>query len=215
MKNALIPGIALAVLVSAASAGQATIYVPAPAPAPCPEPCPYTMEVGFKYGFANADIFRGPSDNINTYGGDLTLVYNINENHSLNLRGGYTFGDTVHRPFNLRHETDLHTFYLMPGYRYTHIINEKWSAYIGANVGAANLSVKDNLRGPDVHLTAHNSEYGFGYSGEVGLRYRICETRELFLAYEFFGSTANPRVGNIATERQTYNVIRTGMSFKF
>ncbi len=214
MKKALIAGLALASLTSVAVAGQPTVYT-APAPAPCKAPCPYTIELGAKYGFASADIFRGFSDNINTYGGDITLVYHMNPCHSVNLRGGYTFGDTTVWENGARHETDLHTFYLMPGYRYTHAINEKWAAYIGANAGAANLSVKDNLRGNDFHRKDHNSEYGFAYSGEVGLRYRLCEARELFLAYEFFGSTARPGVRDGHTKRQTYNVVRTGMSFKF
>ncbi len=215
MKKALIASLALAYLTSLANAGQPVI-APAPAPAPCPPPpCPYTIEVGAKFGFANSDIFRGYSKELNTYGGDLTLGYRINQHHSLNLRGGYTYGDASVWQYDMQRKTKLHTFYLMPGYRYTHAFNECWSAYIGANAGAANLSVKDHFRGNDFRYSQHNSEYGFAYSGEVGVRYRLCEASELFLAYEFFGSTANPRVGLSSTHRQTYNVVRTGMSFKF
>ncbi len=214
MKKALIPGLTLAFLTSVAHAGQPTIYT-APAPAPCQKPCPYSIELGAKYGFANTDIFRGYSKEIDTYGGDITGVYHFNKCHSMNLRFGYPFGDTTLRYDGTRHETDLHTFYLMPGYRFTHAINEKWSAYIGANAGVANLSVKDNLRGEDFIRHDHNSEYGFAYSGEIGLRYQVCENSDLFLAYEFFGSTAHPNVRDGNTKKQTYNVVRTGMSFRF
>ncbi len=214
MKKALIAGIALASLTSIATAGQPTPVI-CPAPAPCPAPSPYSFELAAKYGFATTDIFRGVSDNVDTYGGDLTFVNRLNEHHSINLRGGYTYGHDSYSMFDATHKINLHTFYLMPGYRYTHAFNPRWSGYIGANVGAANLSVKDNLRARDFQRKDHNSEYGFAYSGEVGLRYRLCEVSELFLAYEFFGSTANPSVRDGSTKKQTYNVVRTGMSFRF
>ncbi len=215
MKKALLAGLALASLTSIATAGQTTTVYPAPAAAPCPATCPWTTELGFKYGFANSDIFRGFSDSVDTYGGDLTFVYHVDPHHSFNLRGGYTYGHDSYSIYNAAHKINLHTFYLMPGYRYTHTFNERWLGYIGANVGAANLSLKDNLRGEDFQRKDHNSEYGLAYSGEVGLRYRLCETKELFLAYEFFGSNATPSVRDGSTKKQTYNVVRTGMSFKF
>ncbi len=215
MKNAFLAGIALASLTSIAAAGQPTAIYPAPAPAPCPEPCPYSWELGAKYGFANANIFRGFSKQIDTYGGDLTFVYHINKCHSFNLRGGYTYGHDSYNWFDADRKINLHTFYLMPGYRYTHAFNDKWSAYLGANAGAANLSVKDNIRGNDYQSKAHNSGYGFAYSGEIGLRYRLCESSDIFLAYEFFGSTASPNVRATKTKKQTYNAVRTGVSFRF
>ncbi len=213
MKKTLIAGLALASLTSLATAGQpTTIY---PAPAPCTTPCPYSWELAAKYGFATSDIYRGVSDSVDTYGGDLTFVYHMNKCHSINLRGGCTYGHDAHSLYDATRKVNLHTFYLMPGYRYTHALNDKWSAYLGGNVGAANLSVKDNLRGDFFHRKDHNSEYGFAYSGEVGLRYSLCENSELFLAYEFFGSTARPGVRDGHTKRQTYNVVRTGVSFQF
>ncbi len=215
MKQALIAGLALASLTSIATAGQPTPIYPAPAPAPCATPCPYTIELGAKYGFATTDIFRGFSDNVDTYGGDITLVYHINKCHAFNLRGGYTYGHDSYSVNDATRKVNLHTFYLMPGYRYTHALNDNWSAYIGANAGAANLSLKDNLRGERFQRKDHNSDYGFAYSGEVGLRYRLCDASELFLAYEFFGSTANPGVRDGHTKKQTYNVVRTGVSFQF
>ncbi len=213
MKKALLAlGIALAAQPSLA--GQAVIY-PTPAPAPCPEPCPYSVEIGGKYGFANSDLFRGGSSSADTYGGDLTVVYHFNPCHSINLRGGYTYGHASDRFFDAHHKTNLHTFYLMPGYRYTHSLGGNWSFFIGGNAGAANLSVKDKLNTSIFRIGDHASEYGFAYSGEAGLRYRICEASELFVAYEFFGSTASPSVSEGSMHKQTYNVVRAGMSFKF
>ncbi len=212
MKKTLILALGLATL--PAIAGTPQPYQ-APAPAPCPKPNPYSLEIAAKYGFATDDIFHGNSDNVDTYGGDITGVYHMDKNNSINLRFGYTFGHDSYSIADGSRKVNLHTFYLMPGYRYTHEFNENWAGYIGGNIGAANLSVKDNLRGRDFHRKDHNSEYGFAYSGEVGLRYRICDTKELFLAYEFFGSNATPSVRDGNMHKQNYNVVRTGMSFKF
>ncbi len=211
MKKALILALGLATLPT--MAGVQTVVYTQPAPAACASP--YTFELGALYAFANDNVFRGGNKSVDVYGGDLTAVYHVNLNHSFNLRLGYTFGDGVDRSYGLRRETDLHTFSLLPGYRYTHAFNDKWSMYIGANIGVANVSAKDNLRGSDVQFHDHNSEYGFAYSAEAGLRYRLCENSEVFVAYQFYGSNATPSTFGNSMHKQTYNAVRTGVSFKF
>ncbi len=205
MNKALILALGLATLPSMAGV-QAIVYTQ-PAPAPCPSP--YTFEVGALYGFANKSLTPG-GKKTDVYGGDFTAVYNMDQQNSLNLRLGYTFGDGTSRYDNLRRETDIHTFSLMPGYRYTHAINENWASYIGFNLGVANVSVKDNLRGDGFAAHAHDSEYGFAYSAEAGLRYKLCENSQWFLAYQFYGSNADPGI-----RKQNYHAVRTGVSFKF
>ncbi len=217
MNKAIIP--ALLLTLGTAMAGEPTVTYVAPAPQPQKE-CPLTFELAGVYAFANRSIFNyGPGKEIDVYGGDITAVHKMDKNNSLNLRLGYSFGDKAAYAYGYKYETDVHSFYLMPGYRYTHALTDKTSLYLGANIGVTNLSVKDHVRGPLGTASSHNSEYGFGYSGEIGLRYAISENCELFAAYEFVGSTASPRIqyngASFGTRDQTYHAIRAGASFRF
>ncbi len=219
MKKTLI--LALAAIAAPAFAGQESIVYVAPTPTPAPAPCPITWEVGAFYGFANHDIYKGGyCKDIDIYGADLTAVYALDDSNSVNLRFGYAFGDENDpdsRNAGEKWEIDTHTFALMPGYRYTHAINDSWSAYIGANVGVANLSIKDHYRGDGDVWSEHDSAWGFAYSAEVGLRYEVCENCDIFAAYEFMGSTAKPSLyeGECKARNQSYNTIRVGVGLKF
>ncbi len=219
MNKALIATLLLST--SPAMAGQ-PLTCSTPPPAPPAKDCPLTLELAAVYAFANSDILShgsGAEKDIDLYGGDITAVYALNERHSANLRFGYAFGDEVNRFYGTRYETDVHNFYLMPGYRYTHAINDRTDAYFGVNVGIANLSIKTQERDAFGTSSDHNSAYGFAYSAEVGLRYKINENCTVFAAYEFCGSTATPdirfrdsiRSGN----NQSYNAVRAGASFRF
>ncbi len=229
MKKSLI--LALSLAVAPVFAGEAPL---APAivttPAPVAASHPIALEVAGFYGFANNDIYRhgeGSVKDIDIAGADITGVYTVDKNHSVNLRFGYAFGDEQEpsaRLMGMKWETDVHSFFLMPGYRYTHAINEKWSAYAGVNVGIASVSVKDMIRDEGGSRHAHDSDYGFAYSGELGLRYKLTENCELFGAYQFLGSAANPRVKydmgdgeseTLPVRQQSYNCFRAGVSVKF
>ncbi len=219
MNKALIP--ALLLTLGTAMAGQPVITCTAPAPQPKRE-CPLTMELAAVYAFANNDILShgsGAEKAIDIYGGDLTVVKKMDENSSVNLRFGYGFGDEVNRYYGTKYEIDVHNFYLMPGYRYTHALDEETSLYFGVNLGVANLSLKGHERGEWGSRSDHDSAYGLAYSAEVGLRYRICEDCEVFAAYEFCGSTASPDLStrgyNQSANKQSYNAVRAGMNFRF
>lgn len=185
---------------------------------------PYSIEAAVSYNFAARDIFRfgdfkGPR--VDTLGADITGMYTVNENSSFNLRFGFATGeDSKNYDEFYKLRARVNNFYLMPGYRYTHRMGEYVFGFIGANVGVINQSVKlrAELLG-DVDK-GHGSEYGFAYSAEAGFRYEISKHFDVFVAYQFFGSTAE--VGgsrhddNIASMRsQLYHSVRAGLSFDF
>lgn len=187
---------------------------------------PYSIEAAISYNFAARNIFKvydvtGPK--VDTIGVDITGVYTVDENSSYNLRFGFMTGSdsrTYDNFFRLR--ARVNDFFLMPGYRYTHHIDENFAAYIGANIGVINQSVKMKFSAFDEYARAHGSDYGFAYSGEVGMRYSVSKDFDIFVAYQFFGSTAEVGRSNsygddfgIKTRSQIYHGIRAGVSFDF
>lgn len=220
--------IAVMALACAAPVWAGTAEVAAPAPAPAVNP--WSVEIGVGYNFAGRDLIRhseGEEEAINTLGVDLTGVYALNKSNALTLRFGYSFGDEMDadaRTWGVHRETDVHTFALLPGYRYTRAVTEKLSAFAGVNVGMANMSVKDHWRwyeDGEVQGT-HDSGWGIAYSAEVGVRYALCPRAELFAAYQFSGNTARVKLQDewadepyAKTHRQFYNGVRTGVSIKF
>ncbi len=232
MKKSLILALALAAPVFA---GDPVVAPPPTVYAPAPTCGPWALEAAAVYGFAMEDVYDGlVSKDIDVYGADLTLVYALNDNHSVNLRFGYTFGDECVQGTDLdggftRWETDIHTFTLMPGYRYTHALNEKWSLYGGANLGVANVSVKDSWSatwqdGNGLRNKAHDSDWGLAWSLEVGAQYNITPCWYLFATYGLAGSTAETKPlytweggwkEGDETDQLWYQVIRLGVGAKF
>lgn len=187
---------------------------------------PYSIEAAVSYNFAARDIYRigdlnGPK--VDTLGVDITGMYTVTTNSSFNLRFGFATGadDTRYEDiFKIR--ARVNNFYLMPGYRYTHPMGEYLSGFIGVNIGVINQSIKLKVTDFEDESRAHGSDYGFAYSAEAGLRYKLSKHFDVFLAYQFFGSTAE--VGgshhrdddDIAKMRsQLYHCVRAGVSFDF
>lgn len=194
-----------------AMAGEpAPIVTPAPAPAPS---CPLTLEVAGVYKSAAKELLSyGPAKEIDVMGADLTLVKPICGNSAVTLRFGYNFGDEAQRGvFGGTEEVDVHSFYLMPGYRYTHALTEKTSLYGAVNAGIANTSFKYKFDDAEEIDKWHDSDWGFIATLELGVRYQLCEKTELFAAYEF---TANYAKSD-GCDEQTYNGVRVGVGFKF
>lgn len=196
----------------------APVITPAPAAAPT---C--SVEIGVSNNWAARDILKpGHSGHVDTIGTDITLVHAFNEHHAVDLRFGYAWGHGCAH-FNsedseLRYRS--HTFSLMPGYRFTTALTDKVSAFVGANVGVVNSSLKGAAIVSDIaRVKGHDSDWGFGYSAEVGLRYALCETMDLFVAYQFSGNTARPKLrdeGAVeSAKRQVYHGVRAGVGIKF
>lgn len=182
---------------------------------------PYSIELAATYNFAARDMVKvaGNGPKVDTLGADITGVYTVNENSAWNLRFGFVTGsDDVGQYDLLKTDVRVNNFYLMPGYRYTHHMSENVSGFLGVNIGVINESIKVKFAAPNFRERMHGSEFGFAYSAEAGLRYEISRNFDVFLAYQFFGSTAEPGVNSVrgsSTRSQLYHCIRGGVSFDF
>lgn len=232
MKKAIILA---AMLALPTFAGQKVIVQPAPVPAPAPAVCPVSLEIGAFYAWNQPHILRGTHKQVGTIGGDITGVYNLDENQAVTLRLGYSWGGEKWAIpgedwgeegwWGGSEKVRLHTFSLMPGYRYTDAITEQVSWYVGANVGVANASYKLTGYGEGEfmevgHFTDkqcdHKSGWGFAYSAEVGLRYALTEQLDVFCAYQFTGNTVSPKFDGFRfSHRQYAHGIRAGVGIKF
>ena len=175
MKKVVFAAMALGLPVMAGE--PAPIVTPAPAPS-----CPLTLEVAGVYKSAAKEMLNvGPAKEIDVMGADLTLVKPICEKSAVTLRFGYNFGDEAQRGvYYGTEEVDVHSFYLMPGYRYTHALTEKTSLYGAVNAGIANTSVKYKYDDAAGIVKDHDSDWGFISTVELGVRYQLCEKTELF-----------------------------------
>ena len=228
MKLKLTVAALAAMLTVPAMAGTPDV-VPTPAPEPAPAAEPVTIEIGASYGFATKDIVDWPfigmgGKKVHMLGGDITSVYSIDENNAATLRLGYGTGASskTSAVYNERERYRLHTFALMPGYRYSIKADDALTCYVGVSAGVTNSSLKyketDLVDGS--RWTAHGSEWGFGYSAEIGASYAISEGVSVFLAYEFSGNSARPKftyytLDTISANQQVYHTIRAGVSCQF
>lgn len=235
MKTAFITALALGTV---AFAGEKSAPV-AIAPAPAAPVHTWAVELGAQYNWGLGKFMKNSvvnkKNHINTVGGDITGVYNLDENQAVTLRFGYTYGSDkfafsggsegcIVLP-NGHIKERLHTFSLMPGYRYTYAINDKWSVYAGANIGvsAEKAYMKETVnldRRSSISGAAHKSAWGFAYSVEVGAKYAINENWGAFAALSFSGNTAKPNlkydgysVGKVRA--QQYLGVRAGVSYSF
>ncbi|MDO4954109.1 MAG: outer membrane beta-barrel protein [Akkermansia sp.] len=204
-------------------AGQKVIVNQAPvAPVAAPAVAsPWSIDLAATYTWGVPDIFMyndGHCKEIKSIGADITGVYAIDENNAVTLRFGYTWGG---EKFACGEEwwekSRIHTFSLMPGYRYTRPICDQLSWFVGANVGIANASYKDSSY-VEHHraYSGHKSGWGFAYSAEVGLRYELTESLDVFCAYQYGGNTASPKDEGVrAFHRQHGHQARVGVGIKF
>lgn len=93
MKKTLI-ALALAV---PAMAGTISPVVVAPnpetVPAPVVTPSPWAVEIGGVYRWAAKDIAKGADEDVDVWGGEITGIYKLTENHAITLRFGYHGGE--------------------------------------------------------------------------------------------------------------------------
>ena len=203
-------------------AGQKVIVNQAPvAPVAPAVASPWSIELATTYTWGVPDIFQyvSPCKEIKSIGADITGVYAIDEHQAVTLRFGYTWGG---EKFAWGGDGDwlkirIHTFSLMPGYRYTDAITDKLSWFVGANIGIANASYKDSSYYENARLgTFHKAAWGFAYSAEVGLRYELTESLDVFCAYQYGGNTASPKDEGVRfAHRQHGHQARVGVGIKF
>ncbi len=226
---------------SAVTAGESikiTVVEPAPAltPAVAASTEGWYAEVAAFVGSSNQDIATSPyasapmPERVDIIGGDLTVGYNLDAQNAIQLRFGYGFGRDMNSSGSAetgmdKNTMDVHTFTLMPGYRYTYKMDDSWSIYGAVHAGIANQSLKFETEAIEVnryhHERDHASDWGFAYSAEIGVRYDISSCMYTFLAYEFRGSdvkstiTSNWHNDEVQSKAQTYHVIRLGLGCNF
>lgn len=209
-------------------AGQKLIYnTPAPVVTAPAVDSGHGLEIGYFISWAANDIYKdwSPCKEIRTNGVDITALYDFNRNHAMTLRLAYGFGarswaDGAYEEdgysWNEVARVRMHTFSLMPGYRYTLPLCSHSSLYVGVNAGVSNQSSKHRqAEGEGQYFYGHDSGWGFAYSAEAGLRFNFNPCTEFFVAYQFMGNTARNDNNGYSTHRQTSHGIRTGFAFKF
>lgn len=211
MKKTAILAIAAA-MPALAGTPAPVVTVPAPAPAVAPtSPC-CSLELAGVYNLAARDLYSiGKS--VDTYGADLTAVHSFTPNQAVTLRFGYTYGSEVYRDweYETRWRSQVETFSVMPGYRFTTPICDTVDAFIGVNIGAARVRVDESVG----YWCDNDSDWGFAYSAEVGLSKKVCDTVSVFAAYQFSGNTAKPSTDGERIQKQVYNGIRAGLQVAF
>lgn len=229
MKNTLF--MVMMGLTGVAFAGQSLVAV-----APAVETPVWGVEVAGAYNFSLGQLLKkdnviGKKNHVNTVGGDITGVYNLDENNAVTLRVGYGYGSdkfavwTPDPSLSASMRERLHSFTIMPGYRYTYAVNDSWSVFAGANVGLAANSLKLSERvGIDsrsaMTADAHKSAWGFAWSVEAGAKYQLDANWNVFAAVSYSGNTAQPsvrfngyKVGKM--KPQQYLGVRLGVGYNF
>ena len=226
MKKAIILA---AMLALPTFAGQKLIYnTPAPQPAKAAvAEDGHALEIGYFYSWAANDIYKdcSPCKEIRTNGVDVTALYDFNRHHAMTLRLAYGFGARSWADGSYEVGDDawdevarvrMHTFTLMPGYRYTQPLCSHSALFVGVSAGIGNQSTKHRQKEwEDNYFYGHASGWGFAYAAEAGLRINLCPCSEFFVAYQFTGNTARNSNNGFKTHRQTTHGIRTGFAFKF
>lgn len=232
MKKTLLLALALAVpAMAGVSAPLAVAPNPdnTPAPQPAPVVSPWSVEIGGVYRWACDDIHSEYKD-VDVWGGELTAIYKINDNHSVNIRFGYNVGDTSDSCYTVdvnnqgdsyeKEKLDLTSFYIMPGYRYTDSITDSVSWYAGVNAGISNLKADYEYyyavnNDPQDDIDLSGDDWGFAASAELGVQYHISDCVYLFGAYQYWMSTARPSDEGVKAKKQSYHSVTAGVGINF
>lgn len=200
----------------------------APILSPAPAASPFSVELGATYRFATKEMRNyAPAKEIDVYGPEITGVYSLTPAHAVTLRFGYNYGSEVLRMgdgvASASETIRVNSFYLMPGYRYTADLNEKWSIFAGVSVGVTNESLK--YRGFSYHPYAgdnvwkmHDADWAIVGTIELGVQYHMTDSAYLYAAYELYANGAEPRfpdAGSFGGKTQVYHSIRAGVGFDF
>ena len=206
-------------------AGQKVIVNQAPvAPVAAPAVASqWSVEGAYTYNWALSKTWKNseglPNPKLKSImGGDLTGVYALDKNQAVTLRFGYTWAGKKTAYDGGHEKVRMHTFTLMPGYRYTCPIATDWSFFAGVNVGVANASLKYTYFYDGAKNPAHKAAWGFAYSIEAGVRYACTENVDVFFAWDFNGNTASCKPSGWEDEKTKAQIntgFRVGVGVKF
>lgn len=226
MKKTLILALALATGVAGASpyylpTGRYTDDLPGrrpvtPAPVYAAEAAvanPFGIEIAGTYTHMYNDIADDCS--INTWGVDATLSYNINANWSVNFRMGWAIGsdsESYSEPgYYFDDEIEIQNLTFAPGVRYTTELDGNLSMFVGANIGVGVVKATDTWSALGYSGRYSESETGFVYSVELGLRYNFSDNFYVFGAAQVWGTSASPD----GLDSQHGAGLRIGMGLSF
>ncbi len=187
----------------------------------------FGIELNAAYNFALKDIWKAgdgvPAYSVDTYGVDLTALYTINQNHSLNIRFGYATGDDDHTvlyddqiPEKIKVEVE--NIYIMPGYRLTTPLTESLNFFGGVNLGLARTKGKVEASVSGETLSESKSKWGFAWSAEIGVAQKVTKTGSVTLSLQLMQLLGRPKFDELADgkpESQLNLGVRLGYSCQF
>ena len=223
MKKTIILALAFAAPAMAGDAKSAPITVVDVPAVVAPTPSPWALEVAGVHTWTMADADDYMHD-INTWGVDVTAVYNMTPNWAATLRFSYADGSGRCVGGNgdnemTKKKEEITNWSVTAGVRYTAPISEKLSWFIGANAGLGRTEVKGSLtwitdNGRD-KLKLEPDDIGFAYSAETGLKYDICENLYAIGSVGFRGYWTTPNHEGGRLDQQTGVSVSTGLGWEF
>lgn len=154
---------------------------------------------------------------VDTYGFDVTGVYNINSNWSVNLRLAWAIGDDTYGGGEYLYDLEVTNWSITPGIRYTAAISDSVYWFVGANVGYGSTKADEDWTDLLYKETGNykDTDGGVTYTIETGLRFDCTDTCYLYGAVQYWGTTATPGDSDeLVGEQQGIN-FRIGMGLSF
>lgn len=211
MKKSIILALALALPAMAGDEKSAPVtVVDVPVAAPAPTCSAFGVEVGAVYTAALNDVVPGV-DGINTWGVDVTGVYDLTPNWAATVRVGWATGSDDY-PYNA--EIEVENWTITAGLRYSAPITESLSWYAGGEIGLAYTTYENSIAG----VWGEDYEgWGFAYGIETGLRYNITPCMYVYGAVHYSGNFAEPEINPFGydTAAQAGYGVRMGIGGKF
>ena len=214
MKKSIILALALALPTMAGDEKCAPVtVVDVPVAAPAPTCSAFGVEVGAVYTAALNDIVPG-FDGINTWGVDVTGVYDLTPNWAATVRINWATGSDDY--YNIQ-ELEVENWTITAGLRYSAPITDKLSWYAGGEIGLAYSTYDWSVTwGPDEGYTEDFEGWGFAYGIEAGLRYNITPCMYVYGAVHYSGNFSEPEIvpGYECSAQAGYGA-RMGIGVKF
>lgn len=209
MKKSIILALALAVPAMAGDGKAPVTVVDVPAIVPAPAaPSAFGVEVGAVYTSALNDVVEGV-DGVNTWGVDVTGVYNLTPNWATTLRVGWATGSDDLTPVE---ELEVDTVNIMAGIRYSAPITESLTWYAGGEIGVGYVNYTDTFFGDEDDF----EDWGFAYGVETGLQYAVTPCLYLYSALHYSGNFAEPEIADgYDTKSHSGWGVRMGLGGKF
>ncbi len=214
MKKSIILALALALPAMAGDEKSAPVtVVDVPVAAPAPTCSAFGVEVGAVYTAALNDIDAG-IDGINTWGVDVTGVYDLTPNWAATVRLGWATGSDTYYGIM---DGEVENWTITAGLRYSAPITDKLTWYAGGEIGLAYSTYEFTANfGPNEVMSEDFEGWGFAYGIETGLRYNITPCMYVYGAVHYSGNFAEPEMGpGYEASAQAGYGVRMGIGGKF